>query len=575
MGKTYKVYYGNPSDIVQDSNKLSPAPLLSITQQPNYADEFIIGYTYNVTLTGYITSVDNGNKPTNTINDILDRIEDVRNILNKNGATLRILNVDDQLVLEARGSKINSFTFDRSENGWINYAQYSAEIEFKEIDFADCEGGDISNCTDVVPQTYASGLVDITKYKVRSFSDSWEVTLNENMYNNAYNPTSQYAISNQHIQVKYTIEAEGFNHYQVDGSTMPAWEQAKNFCQDKLYDQVKNGLISNILEQRTDGTTSCSPDPDSTIDNLFFIKDDDNGNINLNNTYAIYNETVTCTTSESDGTFSLEYNALVKKTNFAGDFPNASHVLHTFTLEKSVSDSNSNREITLNVNGNIQGLMLGGLITNPVPLSLPQQGKLMLSLGTQHTKYDRARLAYEEITNGSDLSPEFKDALGINFAILEIDACDDYPKSNQLTSGNNFSEGVITYSSSFSSRSACLQNSYYTDITIDQKDPVELTAEIIVPGRTQGPVIQKLNVTSPRSVTISMNGVVSPDACKDYDTYMNAICAGQDFILDKGANILPSETIANAVITQNTENFNQIDGSFSVTRTYTYYDLQG
>lgn len=575
MPKTYDVYYGNPNDLVKDENKLSPAPLISVTQQPNYADEYIIGYTYNMTLTGYITSIDNAHIPTNTINDVLDRIEDIRNIFNKNGATLVVAHSGNNII-HARGSKINNFTVDRSDNGWVNYAQYSVDVEFKEIDFLGCSvgSGDLSDCINVVPSAYASGLVDISKYKIKNFSDSWDISLNENIYNGYKNPSDQYAINNQHIEVSYSVQAEGINYYQIDGSTMPAWEQAKNFCQDKLYDQIKNGLISNILEQRSDGVTSCSPNSDATIDNLFEIRNLQHGNVNLDPIYyTVYNERITCDTSESNGSFSLVYNAIIKQNQgIASRFPNHTNCIHTFTLSKNVTDSNSSRDISVTLNGNIQGLMVGGLITNPAQLSLPRTGVVMLNAPSTRTKYDTALSAYNEITSGSDISNDFKDAVGINFTLFEADACSEYPASNQLQSSHNYSQGAIDYSVGFNSKNLCAGNSYYTDVVIDQKDPVDLTAEFIIPGRSAGPFIQKLNVSTPRTISISINGVVPPDACKDFSAYATQICNNLDIINDKGTSVTPTTDVTNAILTSHTENFNEVDGSFSINRAYTYYD---
>lgn len=562
-----KVYYGIGSN---PTTQITPAPLIVVSYQPYYADENMIGYDYRLTLTGYATAPLEGEQNSTNVITAVETL--MHTIFDKNGSTLLVTTDDGDPLLRATGSKIEAISIDGNNNLWTNYADYTIDITFNEVSFIGCDSNTIS-CPNIIVQNYPSSLVDISAHKIKSFKDDWSFSIGEEQYQAVGG-----AISNQFFNVKYSIQAEGIHHFKGVNydKLIPAWEQAKNFCQDRLYDQVSR-LIANVNERKTDTDDMCQPNTSSSPPLLFDNYDINKGNFGLIYDYQIYNEKITTSASEANGTFSLEYTALVKRyntDNAYSNMPQNKHVMHTVSTSKTVSDSRSNRNIQLNINGRIEGLIPGGLIKNGgSQLQLQSNGVLLVSANNTETKYDYAKDYYNEIiTNNRDFTYAFKEYFGINYALFESSCSESSvgPVPSTFNVNHSYSDGAIEYTASFDGNRVCAGNdSYYTDVNFTLEDKIEATAEIIIPGRVQGPLIQRLNAYNPRTVSVSINGYANKDCCWDFSSYADSVCNGA-LGLD---SILPNANIPNAILTEDSNNINPLDGSFSVTRKYTYYDI--
>ena len=187
---------------------------------------------------------------------VIDHIYKIRNILTQNGNILHIVNgVDDSHILKAKGGILRSFTIDESPNNWTSFANYSASLEFHSVDFLsateDCNNIFLDPCT-----FNTNGILDIQKHKIKSFEDSWSFTFNESETFNKIKNTdtnTNLNINNHSFNIQYSISATGkhfFNYSDEEtgaSTILPAWEQAKNFVQDRLYNQVTS-LISSVLK---------------------------------------------------------------------------------------------------------------------------------------------------------------------------------------------------------------------------------------------------------------------------------------------------------------------------------------
>lgn len=556
-----KVYYGKFDSGASANDRLTPAPKISINHELLYANDTIIGYNYIVSLQGYATSIDLAqNKIGTKLNDVVDSIKRIRNILNLNGATLLITDANDQPVIKAVGGTLRSLNFDESDNRWFNYAPYTAEIEFNEIIFGTCDNGLVNPGCSGIPEGIQDSpeLLNMRKYRIKTFDDSWSFNLEDQIYN-GYDK-----FRNEHFNISYTINATG-KHYFKDDKLLPAWEQAKNFVQDRLKTQADK-LINNILRRNDDGCV-----PDSTLSNLFrsgppgILEGISGGD------YGIYNETVSCTTSESDGSFSATYNAILKRKTSSGSFFE-DKCLHTYSVTRDVQDDGTKKTVSMSVDGNIQGLIEGGVIRSAHVLSLPQNGKLFLANNPSITKYDNALSAYNKIGNKSGLLDSFRTYLGItNAAIGATGECVDpsgAPRPANHSVSHSYTEGVITYKSDYNTDTACAQSGTYKNISVSIEDSIPLIAEFIIPGRTSGPIIQRIGPKSPKKVTINIEGAQQPNCC--------AISSGVDIVADicasestlpSGAPSLPGSSSGRKLI-QDQVVTNPIDGSYSISRTY-------
>lgn len=570
----YKVFYVKSEDSASDNNRLVPAPKITISPEYYYANNIIIGYTYNININGFATSIDLRTYDGTTepaFQNVLESIKTTKNIFNNNGGTLLITNDSDNPVFRASGIIVRSLEFNESDNKWFNYAPYSIELEANEIEFSNCSDIVSPIGCDLIPSgiSISPDFIDLKKYRVKSFDDNWSFDFNENIYN-SYNFSSAN-FNNEYFNVTYTINAVG-KHYFVDGKLLTAWEQAKNFCQYRLYNQINN-LINNALPISSDNN-GCSGI--ASLTNIFST-----GPTHLlsgleNGEYSIFNETINCDTSEAEGSFSLTYNAILKrtqseKTNFID-----TNTIHTFNVTKNITDDGRKTKNTaIIVQGEIQGLIKGGLIKSSGLLQLPQYGQILLSNDSGVSRYDNALSGYNLIANKTQLKDNFAALLNITNAELGVSGiCIDptgIPPRNSYSVTHEYNNGIISYNTGYDTETAGQQNNKtYNNISITVQDSAPQIAEFIIPGRSGGPIIQNIGCNTPKKITINIDGSLSAGSgitcCPDLDSILESGCT-------YGINIpdIPGTGIGNAVITENRQNYST-DGSYSLTRAYTFYD---
>lgn len=552
-----KVYYGTNGSA---SDRLVPAPQVSFSTEMVYANDTVAGYSYIVSLNGYATALDltTGGSNEYGLKDMSDAIHKVREIFSLNGGSLYVTDKNDSIIMECRGGTIRSISFEESSNNWVNYAPYKIEIEFNEIIISGCSVSNTINCNtlSINASGTAPNLIDITKYKVRSFNDSWSFNISDAAYNNGMFP-------NQYMEVEYTVSATGKSFYNDQKKLLPAWEQAKNFVQDRIYDQV-TGLIGNVLK-RSPTTDGCAAT--QTLSQLHALGSPGSLDSTVANNYAIYNETISCEAGEAEGTFTATYKSILK---YNSTDPKSANCIHTINKTKSVQRDNKTTNVSISLQGSITGLVPGGLINNPNIIKLPASGKLFIAQENNTTKYSNALAAYGAISNGSDLIDSVKTTMGVTKEELLVSGdCVTSPKAASFSSTHDYTNGVISYSSEYNSKRSCSNNSSYRNISISVENGTPIIAEFVIPGRADGPIIQKIGPNSPTRINVNIEGVSEqPSCCPNISSSVSDVCSGG---LSLPSDI-PSVDIPNAVLTQNQETFNSIDGSYSISRSYIKYD---
>jgi hypothetical protein len=266
---------------------------------------------------------------------------------------------------------------------------------------------------------------------------------------------------------------------------------------------------------------------------------------------------------EADGAFSATYKAILKYNNN----PLATDCIHTFNKTKTLSNDNKNRKITMSVQGSITGLIPGGLINTPNTIELPRTGKLFLSQNSSITKYSQALAAFSQVATTSDISDTLKDILDITNGELfdEGAGCVDsaaYPKPSSFTVTHDYTNGVITYNGEYDSDRVCFGNGSYRNITINVEDSVPVVVEFVIPGRANGPIVQRTGATTPKRISVNIEGVNTRICCPGAN--ISDVCSsGIPIPTD-----LPSITISNLIMTQNQTTINTIDGSYNISRSY-------
>jgi hypothetical protein len=616
-----KIFYGSLDD---SACRLIPAPTISISTEFVYSNDTIIGYTYIITLNGQVTALDLRDfiEPS-TYNKnydfgaVIDHLHKMRNILSKNGNVLHVVEVDNNTskpVLTAKGGILRSFDFSESNNQWTKYANYSAQIEFHSLELKGAkwktgawqpnpqeeyasatEGSEIFLNDKTYPYNDNTDIVNIKNFKIKSFQDSWSFSFdNDGAFNkvNKIENDSILNIDNTSFQIQYTINAVGKNFYTYDNDEeenksrpkiIPAWEQAKNFVQYRLHAQV-TGLLDHVLENQT-AQSGCDPNMLKTLQNAHAVGASNGLLKNIGDAhFMVFNEQISCETSESEGSFSATYSAIVKSSaNSDYSLPEARH-----TIRKNITTNRqgTKKTKTISLEGTIEGLIEGGLIRHSKPLVLPQKGSILIfqNLNNDPTKYDNAKKLLDKIYDEDnynsgfgvagkrDLKIAFKNALGITEEDIGQDVWSEdergqgpHPLLFNLT--HNYKDGSISYSLEYSSDN--ISGRKYREISISTKNPTKVIATFSIPNSENCGIIQELGTYTTKTVSVSIRGIdLSPTG--KYNIENNDWLAQLDCMTcyENGAFPVPLPDDTNIIVTNKTFTKNPMDGSFTLNLEY-------
>lgn len=593
-----KFFYGPENQII-DAYRIKPAPQISINTKLDYANDSIIGYSYVININGIASTYEeildeslgnsgvydictgdnlttedqqifigenetilyntNPNASVNLSNQnligLLGKIEDIKRLFSRNGSSLTIKDDQNNDMLKAKGGTIRSISFEQSNNHWVKTCPYTIELEFNELEIFN----ETFNCANPYINSNP-GLVDTSKYHIKSFTDKWNFDISEDYNNFIYESgrlipitNDSFAITgganlwNPSIKVSYNISAVGKNYYDADGpgpneKVVPAWLQAKNFAQEKLYNQINSfGKILSVF-------SGCDPNNLPTLQNVYQNNPDNpliigSGLIeqitNGSDPYRIYDEIVTCNVSESEGSFSLDYSCIVKR-----DFSNlnyaAGNVKHTCNKTVNKSTEGLKKVTTISIDGQVEGLVFGGIVSALdvyKNISFNKNGSLF-SKYTFANKFNNANAFLSKILNTAqtDLKDNFKTDLGITMAALEISdiaSCVDQPSKIKPTKFNltkDYTNGTISYNAEYSSLNSCInaQESgtiFNTKVTIDE--PVPVLVELPVPNGNY--IIQDIGTVTARKISISAEGrKINTVCCEEGTTTFLTDCVTKD-----------------------------------------------
>lgn len=560
-----EVYYCKGGIAPTSSDRIAPAPTITISPEIYYSNDNPIGYTYNITLNGYAnalrkeidaSSVDYGLAPT------VEHMGDIREIFSFNGGDLYI-NQDNTTIIKAKGATIKNIEFNVSDNHWVNYSPFTINIEFNEVDFIGCDNNAIISCSSSIFHQGVSqviindNLIDIQNHKIKEFTDKWSFTIDNRIYDNFD------TIYNNLFEVSYTISATGKNYY-VNNNLVPAWQQAKLFVQKRLHDQVLS-LVNGVLQIESNNDDSCAATKDlSEIHDLAASGGLLSGfSCGCGSQYDVYNEQITCDTSESKGTFSLTYTAIVKKSNPELS-PVANAAIHTFTKDiNTTTDTKTNTSIT--IKGTIQGLIRGGfLYFKGNNFTLPNSGSFITTADGAETKYSNALSHFTTMVGSSkDLLGGFKNKVSLSKTDLLIKGASGLPLPSTYLIEHNYTDGSISYTATYDTQNSRARDLGFTNISIVRQDPVDIIQEFIIPGRSAGPIIQKLNMKTARTITINIDGRSKDNkGCTEY-----SICDAlpKYNIVGIGSLLNPGDGY---IKTREDYTSNKIDGSFSISLEY-------
>lgn len=582
--KMAALYYTTEVDPTFDeTTRIIPTPQITLATDITYASEnnnVIVGHKHIVTLTGSATafrkeSESDPGQPL-VLSQVVDNISRLRSLLSQMGLTL-YLRENNQDILKAIGGKLVSFELSESPNNWRTFANYTVTLEFQSVSYDSAD--DYTCAVTVLDSSTTQAAIDTSKHKISNYNENYNISISEDYYNRLRNLDSGEDVNIENILLNFTysLEATG-KHFFVDDELIPAWEQAKNFVQDKLKEKITQlfdnlGITSSTACGATETLTSMqSLDNDDAL-----LKD-----LSTSNKYKIYNEEITCNASEAEGTFSVQYNCILKRSSDSDH--TYGHSTHTFTKDVSYNKENS-FITTITINGNIQGLIEGGLVNNSLgSFSLPNNGNFIIAASTGNVKYNNALNTLQLVVNleQTDLIDTFKEKINVTYSGLGLDPSilgecltelPAFPKASNFNLTHNPFDGTINYSADFNSNLVC-GGEEYNNIVVSINNPVKVYATFDIPGASGtsniGTVLQNIGTQTSKTINISIQGAnKSLKKCglqeQDINDLLTNSCV--NFIMPSGiADKLPSEDMF--ILTTRNKTTNLVDGSYTINLGY-------
>lgn len=510
----------NPSVYRKYENaRIDASDNVNITNTFRYSGDVVIGYRYTIDIAGVLTkfnpqepeaidptnpnahvTVDN-NTYGHNMTSKLKRMDVLRRLVNLQGGVLYYTNELHEILFCARGCILKNLDFEQGT--WTDRIPYKLSFESQEIDFFGTQKNTYAGLLDP-DNSYSISWIDPRKHKIKEFSEDLNFTFEDMRSDIHYvDPESVWHLGeeNAFYRITYNLSATGENWYTYNNKTIPAWEQAKLFCQKKLYKKITNMINSQNARilgiDYSHNNNVCWAD--QNLPNLYLIPPNHNvifdGSDNKR-TFKIYNEQLNTSVSESEGTFSVVYNAIVK----AGDVP----YIHKYTKSLDFSSNDANKKISMK--GTFTGLTPGGLFNGELgSVWLPDQGYFIMGTNNNdfqvNKRFDKAQMGFDKIsTNGeTDLKDAFKELLGITHANLVLEGYDSaiscstfrtpYPRASSFNVIKNWHEGTIDWEAEYDSKLDCAGARHSSvDIQINRSCPIK--ADITIPN---GATITPLN----------------------------------------------------------------------------------
>ncbi len=598
--------------VLFDNVRLEPSPFITVNKEPIYTNDSVTGFTYSLDIRGYASSVVHTKElAVPGVSTTLQELSYIHELFTRNGKNLEIICYDTGgLYMRAVGSHLKSFSVEPNENQWINYIEYKATIEFTDLVFTSAYNQtSIGIANDSVATQ--DPILALQLLRLRSYQDSWNFEVPENeayLYYSRITSAGVLATEDySQINVSYTINATG-KHFYIDGLTTAAWENAKNFVQKKLFYQIFGFRAGGLLNQQGFINSSYNSNDlqantlNDALTSIYFtpaippILD-----ASIVSRYKIYNESISCSTSQSDGTFSATYNCVLKR--FDPSIAAPLNSIHTFTVNYDETNDFEKSNRTITVQGSLQGLLPTNILqaydNDGQTFVLPENG---IFFGVDRTNINtKYAFAWEDfrffIANEAldDLRDNFKNVLGINYASLfpqtNINSpcnVDGYnalyqilalPKSFSVS--HNYSAGTIDYTSTYDTERSCAAERGFESMTVTEEDSIPAYSEFTVIGRASGPILQNLNTNKPKNITIAFNGVTRK-GCANGNPFSSGTLLTEDvcntdayvFISDNVKEVYAQTELGFQMANQklitktNDISYNAADGSYNVSKSY-------
>jgi len=599
----YDQLVGTRGDSLPDNLKrreIIPSPTLNINLETFYANESIIGYTYNLTLNGYVASRQTREQEIlYGFGGVVGSIARHQELIDEvgNGGILVVMQntpITSSLypAMVFKGGRIKGWDISPGDNQMVFWSEYTLEMEFNDANMYGCNFESEYGCSNVMfADENHDKLVDFGQnppqgYRIKEFQDGFTFEFQDEIHN--FGRINQaLEVRNKNYNVTYNVSAKGQHFYDENGELFPAWKQAKAFCQDRLVKQI-NAYYNNMALHYNES------------ENSFCGNQEDNNQIHnrvspsihtMVGPYNIYNEKITIAPSESDGTCSINYTAVLKEVETGGSGLSDPYTIHTVTYSpQNAEEHNKDIGSGLTISGNIQGLTgdIGSIIyPNADGFRIPDSPNTMSIASAQQnnqSQYERALAHFKKIYNIHNGKVVDGDYCTYLSQFIEescthtLPGCPppelpcEYPQicraiPNTYSSSHNVNAGNIDYTMEWT------PNEFDTgrcNITISTEEPVPITAEFTIPG--YGVYYQPLGGMTPLRWTINAEGNMREEdqdgnkiLCPDDTVDAYAVCVSPEIGCE---NLRPPPENGDYLLVSKQKTYNPTDGSFSYSATY-------
>lgn len=285
------------------------------------------------------------------------------------------------------------------------------------------------------------------------YDDSWEFEIDDNISKYTLPVSGGTDTNNFTIRATHNISAVGKTEYVGPGLTgsiaRQAWQYARDFVITKLNINPQSPLLSGVF--------------------------------NLTGGWTPYNHFRVQRINEAGGSFGINETFVLA---------NGYSIIEEFQAE--ITSNQEEAFTSVNINGSVQGLESRSYGVNSGDFTITS------------TKFSNASGFFETIRDSSMIFPRAL-ALGASEGVT----LNSIPLTKVITKSPP--RGLITYNYGYNNRpSNCITGAKTESISINDENPNDVFARILVLGRAQGPILQSFNTITDFRRTVSIDAIMSP-----------------------------------------------------------------
>lgn len=454
--------YNEVGDEIGPARYIRPTPFISISQNAISNKLTKFGSTYDITLTGAVTTrgtdtITTDLSETRTFSgdrelasrlpDILYRQNEIREYFSHPFVFIEVLDINADQRIIGFYAEVQSINFE--EGIYVDIARYTISLTAQYL--LDQNNNVHTDGTDIYSGSGRQSLQNIIESQggmIEDLTDNWSIEPDESF--GQYN-TATFEFHPRVYRVSRNITATGkkIPFIRGEGQQKAAWEHARDFIKMNV-DFQRNTYNPQYEVLGYNGILSDSP--------YIFTE----GTSQIPSTYNWYNHSRSESFDKGNGSYSITDTWLLASGDYA---------VETYNL--SINSTTDDSYISVSIDGTIKGLSPSESQSYPNQLEV--------------SPFDSAQAKYNQLSNNGQFGLASIIYKRANNSVAQY--LNTQPKSIAL--GLNETAGEITYNLQFDNRPTNYFSGILSEnITVNDTYPGDVFAIIPVIGRATGPVLQ-------------------------------------------------------------------------------------